>query len=194
MSAMTSKVALRARVRRGRARRSAADLATAERALARRVLARPEVVRASTVAVYLSTGDEPPTWELVDALRARGTTVLSPVMAPRHTLEWAAYTGREGLRPAAFGILEPSAARLGVDALSTADVIVVPALAVSRDGRRLGRGAGYYDRALAHAGPESTRVALVFDDELVADVPAESHDEPVHIVVTPERTWTRPRA
>ena len=66
---------------------------------------------------------------------------------------------------------------------------VVPALAVSRDGVRLGRGGGYYDRALAHARPGAVLVAVVFDDELLDEVPAEAHDHRVTAVVTPSGGW-----
>lgn len=184
---MTSKDALRTRVRESRALRTADDLDAAGRALTRRVLA--YVADAQVVALYLSMGDEPPTRDLADALRERGVTVLSPVMAPGRTLDWAEYTGSDGLRAAAYGIAEPSGPRLGPDVLARAGAIVLPALAAGRDGGRLGRGAGYYDRALAYAGPEAVRIALVFDDELLADVPLEPHDRPVHAVVTPARTW-----
>ncbi|MGH3359551.1 MAG: 5-formyltetrahydrofolate cyclo-ligase [Nocardioidaceae bacterium] len=186
---MTSKESLRAQIRRGRSRLSAEDLAAADEALARRTIDLPEVAAAEVVAVYLSVGDEPPTRRLADALLERGATVLSPVMAPNRVLDWAAYTGADELRVAAYGIAEPSGARLGGTALRSAGVVVLPALAVDRTGRRLGRGAGYYDRALAHADPRATRIALVFDDELADFVPTEPHDEPVHLVVTPSRTW-----
>ena len=84
-----------------------------------------------------------------------------------------------------FGLLEPAGPRLGPGALAAADVVVVPALAVDRRGARLGRGRGYYDRALAHARPGAVLVAVVFDDELVDALPAEPHDRRVSAVVTP---------
>lgn len=186
---MTSKQSLRAEVRRGRALRSVDDLDAAGQALAERLLDLPALAESGVVALYLSAGDEPPTLTLAERLRRRGTTVLAPVMAAGRTLDWAEYTGPDALREAAFGISEPFDPRLGPDALARAEAIVLPALAVSRDGRRLGRGAGYYDRALAHAGPTAVRIALVFDDELVADVPTEPHDQPVHVAVTPTRVW-----
>jgi 5-formyltetrahydrofolate cyclo-ligase len=66
---------------------------------------------------------------------------------------------------------------------------VVPALAVDHRGARLGRGGGYYDRALSHARPDATLVAVLFDDELVDHLPAEPHDRPVDAVVTPSAGW-----
>jgi 5-formyltetrahydrofolate cyclo-ligase len=65
----------------------------------------------------------------------------------------------------------------------------MPALSVDRAGVRLGRGGGYYDRALLHARPDAVLVALVFDDEFVDELPAEPHDRRVTAVVTPSGGW-----
>jgi 5-formyltetrahydrofolate cyclo-ligase len=102
-------------------------------------------------------------------------------------LTWAVDTGR--LTPGRFGLLEPLGPRLGPTALRTADVVVVPALAVARDGVRLGRGGGYYDRALQYARSDAVLVALVFDDELLDELPSEQHDRRVTAVVTPSGGW-----
>jgi 5-formyltetrahydrofolate cyclo-ligase len=102
-------------------------------------------------------------------------------------LTWAVDTGR--LTPGRFGLLEPLGPRLGPTAIGTADVVVVPALAVASDGVRLGRGGGYYDRALQHVRGDAVLVALVFDDELVGELPSEPHDRRVTAVVTPSGGW-----
>ena len=60
---------------------------------------------------------------------------------------------------------------------------------MARDGVRLGRGGGYYDRALRLARADAVVVALVFDDELVDELPAEPHDRRVTAVVTPSGGW-----
>jgi 5-formyltetrahydrofolate cyclo-ligase len=60
---------------------------------------------------------------------------------------------------------------------------------VGRDGTRLGRGGGYYDRALAHARSDALLVAVLFDEELRDDVPAGPHDRRVTAVVTPAAGW-----
>jgi 5-formyltetrahydrofolate cyclo-ligase len=71
--------------------------------------------------------------------------------------------------------------------LAEATLIVLPALAVDRAGNRLGRGAGYYDRALAEMAT-ALRVAVVFDSEILPALPAEPHDVPVNLAVSPEQT------
>jgi 5-formyltetrahydrofolate cyclo-ligase len=64
-------------------------------------------------------------------------------------------------------------------------VLFVPALAVDRRGNRLGRGGGSYDRALSRVPRRALVVALLYDGELVDELPTEPHDRPVNAVVTP---------
>ena len=90
-------------------------------------------------------------------------------------MQWGPYEpGR--LVPAQFGLREPQEPWLAAEAVADATAVLVPALAVDRAGARLGRGAGYYDRALALADPAARLVAVVRDDELVDEIPAEAHD------------------
>ena len=154
-------------------------------ALATALAAAPGVRAATTVAGYVPLAEEPGAGRLPAALPGR---VLLPVVPPRgRELSWAVLTG--GLVPGRFGLLEPDGPRLPAGALAEADVVVVPALAVAVDGTRLGRGGGYYDRALTHARPDAVLVAVVFDDELVDRLPAGEHDRPVDAVVTPSGGW-----
>jgi 5-formyltetrahydrofolate cyclo-ligase len=139
-------------------------------------------------AAYVPDPDEPGHGRLPAAFTQLGARVLLPVVpAEGSELGWAVDTGR--LAPGRFGLLEPVGPRLGPTAVGTADVVVLPALAVARDGVRLGRGGGYYDRALRHARPDAVRVAVVFDDEFLDELPAEPHDERVNAVVTPSGGW-----
>src|SRR3954467_1515256 len=139
-------------------------------------------------AAYVPQEGEPGPGRIPAAFTQLGARVLLPVV-PRsgRELAWAVDTGR--LAPGRYGLLEPLGPRLGATAVGTADVVVVPALAVARNGIRLGRGGGYYDRALQHARPDAVVVALLFDDELVDELPTEPHDRPVTAVVTPSGGW-----
>ena len=85
---------------------------------------------------------------------------------------------------------QPDGEVLGAESLKEADLIVIPALAASADGTRLGQGGGWYDRALTHRSPGVPVVAVIFDDEVVEAglIPAEPHDVPVDAIVTPTRT------
>jgi len=170
------------------ARRSAlpADQRSAAATLIRdAVLAEPQVQMAGTIAVYYSIGSEPGTHGLVYALHKRGSYVLLPVLRPDGDLDWASYEGPDSMVPGPRGLLEPGEPPRGVDAVARADAVLVPALAVDGAGRRLGRGGGSYDRALARVGPLVPLIALVYDDELVEHVPAEGHDIPVRATASP---------
>jgi 5-formyltetrahydrofolate cyclo-ligase len=82
----------------------------------------------------------------------------------------------------------PAGERLGPDAVTEADVVLLPGLAVDGRGMRLGRGGGSYDRVLARlerAGARPALLVLLYDAEVVAHVPEEPHDRPVDAVVTP---------
>ncbi|MGX1757820.1 5-formyltetrahydrofolate cyclo-ligase [Streptomyces lydicus] len=144
--------------------------------------------RPPTVAAYVSIGGEPSTRALLDRLRAAGVRVLLPVLLPDNDLDWARYEGTERLVRAGRGLLEPDGARLGPEAVTQADVVLLPGLAVDRGGLRLGRGGGSYDRVLARlerAGAQASLVVLLYDAEVLAEVPAEPHDRHVHAAVTP---------
>jgi len=179
------KAELRARLL---ARRSAldADQRTAAGRLIRdAVLAAPQVQMAGTIAAYYSIGAEPDTHGLVYALWKRGSYVLLPVLRPDGDLDWASYEGPDSLEAGPRGLREPGEPPRGVDAVARADAVLVPALAVDAAGRRLGRGGGSYDRALARVGPLIPLIALVYDDELIEHVPAEAHDIPVRATASP---------
>ena len=175
-----AKAELRAGLRAARRSRSAAARAAAGAALASHAPALP----GATVAAFVGVRSEPPTVPLLDALQARGVRVLLPVLQPDLDLDWAAYTGSGGLRDGPLGMREPPGPRLGRDALALADLVLAPALAIDRAGRRLGQGGGSYDRALPRTAARV--VAVVFDDEVVDEIPVEPHDRPVDGVLTPD--------
>jgi 5-formyltetrahydrofolate cyclo-ligase len=143
---------------------------------------------ARTLAAFVPDPDEPGNGRLPAAYTELGARILLPVVPTTgRTLDWAAYTGE--LEPGRFGLHHPVGPRLGPSAIGDADAVVVPALAVDHFGFRLGRGGGYYDRALAHARPDAVLVTVVFDEERFAELPREIHDRPVTAVVTPSHGW-----
>jgi 5-formyltetrahydrofolate cyclo-ligase len=135
------------------------------------------------VAAYVPLPGEPGGPELPDALAEVCGRLLLPVLLPDKDLDWAVYTGT--LAAATRGLREPPGPRLGTDAIAGAPLVIVPALAVDRRGVRLGRGGGSYDRALARVGAGARVVAVVFEEELLDEVPEQPHDRRVDVVVTP---------
>ena len=180
-----AKTALRDQLLTVRHRRSLAELGTCARDLAGHLLAAPEVRRAATVAAYVSLGSEPGTGALIEALRTGGTQVLLPLLQPDNDLDWGWYTGPDTLRHAGRGLLEPVGVPLGPEAVAMADVVLLPGLAVSADGWRLGRGGGSYDRALARVPGGTFTCVLLDDDEVGVPVPVDPHDCRVRAAASP---------
>lgn len=180
-----AKDVLRLRCTAARAARDAASRTAAGAALA---AAAGSLPHADVVAAFVGVGTEPPTLPLLRALRAAGAEVLLPVVLPEGLLEWGPLPQSvDALERGPLGLLEPAPPYLGHQALGRAGLVLVPALAVDRKGNRLGRGRGYYDRALAGlaAGSAVRVLAVVFDDELVDEVPTEPHDRPVSGALLP---------
>lgn len=138
------------------------------------------------VTCYASMPIEPSTKQLRHKLLAQDKQVALPIMQKGRALAWG--FDSDELEVNGFGIGEPEEATIDI---STAGALIIPALGAGLDGSRIGRGAGYYDRALENIPLQSDggpiRIVVVFDDEVVESVPHEEHDQPVDIIVTPTR-------
>lgn len=174
------KQALRAAIRAARDARPAAE----RESFANRLAQWQPPPGTRRVSCFIGVGSEPDTGPLIQRLTERGIEVLLPITLDDFSLDWALYSGDDHLVDARFGLREPDGPRLGAAAIATADVVVIPALAIDADGRRLGQGAGCYDRALPHVPEKTPVLAVVFDDErLSQSLPEEPHDRRVDDVI-----------
>jgi len=176
-----AKAACRVRIAGARSRLSVAERSGAATALVAAVTDLLPALPPGPVAAYASVGTEPGTRRLLTELVGGGREVLLPLLLPDGDLDWARWDGR--LRSGPRGLLQPAGLPLGPGAVGDCPLVVVPALAVDRSGTRLGRGGGSYDRALGRAS--GLVVAALHRDELVAHLPADPHDRPVHAAVVP---------
>lgn len=133
-----------------------------------------------SVACYLPFGNEPDTELFIDWALDAGIQVLLPVSLETGELDWVIYQGEAEV--GIFGFAEAVGERASLEVV---DLVIAPALAVDQSGNRLGKGKGYYDRALS--GKSIPVVAVVYDDELIESVPTEEHDQPVAAAVTPSQ-------
>lgn len=141
-------------------------------------------------AAFSSIRGEVPMDGLLRTLLDRGYRVLIPKLGAGTEVGWgrmdapADLNRREtigGWRPD-----EPEGASLPAESLSGANLILVPALSIDLEGTRLGRGGGWYDRALMKRSPEALVVGICWEDELTMDpLPRQPHDLPVDAVLTP---------
>ncbi len=181
---LAAKTALRDQVLAARRHRPLAAASDFAASVARVAAAWPPVRDAATVAAYVSVGSEPGTGLLLDALVAAGKRVVVPVLRSDDDLDWGLYTGPGSIRKAVRGLLEPAGARLGLDEVRAADVVLVPGLAASATGDRLGRGGGSYDRALARVAAGTPVAVVLYDDEVGLAVPTDPHDVRVGFALT----------
>jgi 5-formyltetrahydrofolate cyclo-ligase len=187
-----AKRALRADLRERRQARSETARADAAAGVRAQLDALVDRLGARAVSCFLSTTTEPGTHEFVQAAVGRGIRVLLPISRSDGLLDWAVATEGSDLTEGLFGISEPDGEVLGPIALDDVDLLIVPAAAVDGSGMRLGWGKGYFDKVIGSMEKCPPVYAVVFDSELVDEVPRDVHDQPVTGIVTPTRTLTFP--
>ena len=143
---------------------------------------------ATSISCFLSTTTEPGTRDFVAGAVARGIRVLLPVTRTDGLLDWSVATPDLDIAEGMFGLPEPVGELLGPIAVNDVDLLVIPAAAVDRTGMRLGWGRGYFDKTIGSMERCPPVYAVVFDSEVLDEVPSDLHDQPVSGVVTPTQT------
>jgi len=153
-----------------------------------RLLTRIDAFAPELVACYVSTPPEPGTLDLLDALHERGIRVVLPWLpssASAQDPQWAIWDG-EALK-AGFAHIPTVSTSPDPNLLPQAQIIILPGLAGTRTGIRLGTGGGWYDRGLLDANPTTPRWLLLGDDEVFENLPHDPWDQPVSAIVTPSQ-------
>lgn len=196
MPADPRKNALRRALRARRAAQDPTALATASTAFVAAVLAHPAWRNARSVAAFVGVGGELDTRPLLAAALAEGRTLWLPrvLHGPAGLSVLVAVTDLAVLAPAPFGLLEPppqpdELALPSVTPTSPIDLVLVPGLAFSSSGARLGFGAGHYDRLLAPVAHSPTPVRMgvcssAFVDPPEGPIPTAAHDVAMHLVAS----------
>lgn len=182
--AESQKRALRAEIRARRRNRTSTERDEAAAAITQHLVDLASDLKVRSLSAYLSMTDEPGTRDFVTWACDQDIRVLLPVSREDGLLDWAPYDGR-GEEVDFLGLPTPTSDLLGPIAINDVDLIVIPAAAVDRTGMRMGWGRGYFDKTLGSMEGCPPVYAVIFDDELVDEVPRERHDQPVNGVVTP---------
>jgi 5-formyltetrahydrofolate cyclo-ligase len=152
--------------------------------IAAALLAEPRVRAARRFALYAALPGEVPSRPLFDSLRALGRPCLFPRALPEGGLAWSAVADWSELRPGRYGVPEPPE-QADVIRPEAGDLVLVPGVAFDRAGGRLGRGAGYYDRAFPVSAPGAPLlIGVAYEIQRVDALPLVETDRRMDAVVT----------
>ena len=125
------------------------------------------IAKAQTIFICISTPEEVDTRKLIDTFASRGVTTLVPFVSDSDTMAATCFSGRQSMRPGMLNILSPP---LGAPYIDPVTIALVPRLAFTAHGARLGYGGGYYDRWLTEH-PHTTSICLAFHTQMVPQLP-----------------------
>lgn len=180
------KQAVRRQILAERAALPADERARLSGVITARLLNLPELERARCVLAYFSFGHELSTAGLISALRERNVTVVLPrIERAAHRLDlYRVDDISVETTPGVWGIREPDSQLCRPAALNEIDLIVVPGVAFTTTGARLGYGGGYYDELLSRWEHPPLLIAPAFDLQVVPELPTTPRDRPVDAVIT----------
>jgi 5-formyltetrahydrofolate cyclo-ligase len=186
-----TKRALRTELIAARARMAQDERWVKSLAIAERIEEVPFFREARIVSLYAPLGTEVDSSEIARRALARGVRLVFPRTIPGERRLAFASAEPGALVRGPLGAMEPPPGAPAI-ALEEIDCVVVPGVAFSRDGLRLGRGGGYYDATLKRM-PRAGRVGVAFEAQIVPTLPREPHDVPFDAVVCETRTLMFPR-
>ena len=147
------------------------------------LLSHSQIQKADSVLMYHSLPDEVDTHSALDKLLAMGKKVLLPKVISDTEMTIHEYTGKDSLQPSEpYGILEPTTPELSIINCQLS-IAIVPGMAFDRQGHRLGRGKGYYDRFLSQI-PNIYIIGVCFPFQMLESIPSESTDVVMDEVIT----------
>lgn len=175
---MEDKRALRRAVRAGLAQIGADEARERSVAICKELEKHIAVSGAAVVALFSPLADEPQIWPLVERLAQRLSVVLPRIEGD--VMNFYCYD-KDAMAKGAYGINEPQRGLVVMP--DEIDAIVVPGVAFTAKGMRMGRGKGFYDRYLAQSGFAALKIGVCYREQLVPDIPAEPHDVPMDVVI-----------
>ena len=147
------------------------------------LLSHSQIQKADYVLMYHSLPDEVDTHSALDQLLAMGKKVLLPKVVSDTEMTIHEYTGADSLQPSeSYGILEPTTPELSIINCQLS-IAIVPGMAFDKQGHRLGRGKGYYDRFLSRI-PNIYKIGVCFPFQMLESIPSESTDVVMDEVIT----------
>lgn len=177
------KAALRKELRAMRRALTPDEVKRASLAVFERFTELPEVQKAQLILSYMPSKNELDCSYINEKLTEQGKKVAYPLCVDNGGLRLFVPDDENAFNTGAYGIKEPDPVRSSEVAPEQLDLIIVPAVAFTRECMRLGQGGGYYDRLLMKTN--AVTVGVGYDFQLLSNIPLEPHDRALNIVVTP---------
>ncbi len=136
---------------------------------------------AKTIGTYFSIGSEVRTQDILQEILNAGKELALPKVV-KNDLVFKKITNFAELEPGNFSVMEP---KDKCEIVKNLDVVIVPAIALTREGFRLGYGFGYYDRYLH--GKKSVTIALSYAKQVIKSFPHDDHDIKMNFIVTEDK-------
>ncbi len=161
-----------------------------EAAIEKRLFALEEFRKAKSILAYVSFRSEVDTTRFLQDIINLGKRLILPVVDSRHrVLKLYEVKETSELEHGYMGILEPGVRENREVTLSDIDLVIIPGAGFDLKGNRLGYGGGYYDKLLSSTTPTPTPflVALAFEEQVSEEIPSETHDIKVDMIITDKR-------
>ena len=183
---METKVKVRKEIKEKLNKQNKAQRLRKSRLITRKLINLGEFKNATYVMFYIATYQEVETTFAIEHAQKMGKKIVVPTVLVREKRMIASLVKdlRRELSPGPFDILQPKKKYIREVPYESIDLVVVPGLAFDRQGKRLGRGAGYYDKFLAMLPKRTPRIGLAFDFQVLKSLPTLSHDISVDKVIS----------
>ncbi len=138
------------------------------------------------VMVYLSAFNEPETSNIINYLISENIKIVVPISNTEdNTLSLSYITDMDNLKKGAYGIYEPI--MINQAFVDEIDIALIPGIAFSKNGDRLGFGKGYYDKFLSDF--KGIKIGLCYDFQICDEIPVSSHDIKMDAIITEKRIY-----
>jgi len=155
-----------------------------DRIIKEKLSSSPEFKEAKTIGFYVSLASEVDTRALIDEALRAGKMVIVPVIIGDDLRFHRIKDRKADLVEGPCGILQPDKSREKPFSKDQMDLVIVPGVAFSKEGARLGKGRGFYDRFLKDLPRRVKRIGLAYDLQIIQDLPITPQDVPVDTVIS----------
>lgn len=165
------------------------EIAEKTQAIQKRLFDFANFLEAKVVLLYVKNNNEVATSDILKRTHAYNKVIVLPAYnTEKYTMTLMKVDSLEkDLCDGPRGILEPNSERCKVVPIESIDIAIIPAVALDEKGGRIGSGQGYYDRLIPELSITTRKVALGFEEQIIPQVPIESHDKHIDIIITDKR-------